>query len=407
MVPRRKFVGQVADAYEHLYDLVRLRTHPLADMLVDGPELDRKEKAWQLHRVLLQAVDDLDPGPHSPPLSHEWRRHRLLVLHHVDGLDPQTVANRLGISRRHFYREHRTAIAALADLLWERCKDRAAPSPQPLGPYGEERELDLLRLEAVRMARAERRAQPGEVVAGVLSLLQGVLEQRQLALRSEVPEPLPDVAMDAGLLRQLLLGVLGALIEGTEQATIELRAAAKEAGLHVSLRVEPPAAVRPLPPEEREERLSALAEIAQLAGARLQPQRAAGAVYGFEVHLPSGPQRTVLVVDDNEDVLALFQRYLTPHRYRVATAQTAQKALAEAHRLQPYAITLDLMMPGQDGWALMQTLLSQPGTHDIPVIVCSVLKQRDLALSLGATAFLEKPVTEQALLAALTALESG
>jgi CheY-like chemotaxis protein len=63
------------------------------------------------------------------------------------------------------------------------------------------------------------------------------------------------------------------------------------------------------------------------------------------------------------------------------------------------------MMPKQDGWHVLQTLLNQPDTSRIPVIVCSVLKQKELALSLGATAFVEKPITEQALLSALDALE--
>jgi CheY-like chemotaxis protein len=115
----------------------------------------------------------------------------------------------------------------------------------------------------------------------------------------------------------------------------------------------------------------------------------------------------VLVVDDNEDVLELFQRYLVPHQYRVVTAKAVQEGLDLAIRLQPDTITLDLMMPEQDGWDLLQALLNRPDTRHIPIIVCSVLKQKELALSLGATAFLKKPVTELQLLSALQALEEA
>ncbi len=125
---------------------------------------------------------------------------------------------------------------------------------------------------------------------------------------------------------------------------------------------------------------------------------------GFDVQLPVA-ERTVLIVDDNRDVLELFSRYLSPHHYRVASAQTAAQALDLARRLQPHAITLDLMMPHQDGWDVLQMLLNQPDTCQIPILVCSVLQQKELALSLGATAFLEKPVTEPVLLATLRALE--
>jgi CheY-like chemotaxis protein len=63
------------------------------------------------------------------------------------------------------------------------------------------------------------------------------------------------------------------------------------------------------------------------------------------------------------------------------------------------------MMPEQDGWDLLHQLLGQAATRDIPIIICSVLPQRELALSLGATAFLRKPFTEEMLLTMLNALD--
>ena len=115
----------------------------------------------------------------------------------------------------------------------------------------------------------------------------------------------------------------------------------------------------------------------------------------------------MLVVDDNDDVLELFRRYLVPHGYHVLTARSVPEALELAERIHPYAITVDLMLPGQDGWDLLQILLNRSDTRQIPIIVCSVLKQKELALSLGATAFLEKPVTEEMLLSSLSALSGS
>jgi CheY-like chemotaxis protein len=59
------------------------------------------------------------------------------------------------------------------------------------------------------------------------------------------------------------------------------------------------------------------------------------------------------------------------------------------------------MMAGQDGWETLQLLKNHPDTHDIPVLICSVLPEHDLARFLGAAELLEKPVTRPALLAAL------
>jgi CheY-like chemotaxis protein len=403
---KTEFVSQVADAYGHLYDLVYLRTHPLADALVPDPSLPRKEKAWQLHHILLNVIGELEPGTQVPALSRQWRRHRLMVLRYVKGLDPEAVADQLTVSRRHYYREHKIAIEALAGILWDRYVTHPPTShhrPESIEEQASLSRLELLRLEAARMAQASRYARVGDVIRGVLPLLHEMLHQRELDVCLALPEPLPGVSIDQNLLRQMFLGMLGHLIERADQATLQLTAQVEEAAVCLSVRVEPPAAVQPTVQAEAEEQLSTFEEMATLSSAHILPVRAGQSITGFDVELPRA-ERTVLVVDDNEDVLELFRRYLSPH-YRVVTTQTAQQTLDLARRLQPYAVTLDLMMPDQDGWDLLQVLLNQADTRHIPIIVCTVLKQKALALSLGATVFLEKPITERALLSALEALE--
>ena len=75
-----------------------------------------------------------------------------------------------------------------------------------------------------------------------------------------------------------------------------------------------------------------------------------------------------------------------------------------ARHLRPLAIVLDLMMPGQDGWEILQNLKADAATADIPVIVCSVLAQESLAQALGADAYLRKPVSREQLLVVLDPL---
>ncbi len=333
-----------------------------------------------------------------------------MVLRYAEGLDPRAVAKQLAISRRHYYRQLRVAIGAIADILWNRyvAKPSASPQAEPQAQSVAEQHppvayLELLRLEAARMTQVHRYVHIGEVINGAVSLLQGMLQSRGLSVECMLPERLPSISFDKGLLRQMLLGMLGFLAERADQARIRIAARSENSGVYLSLIVEPLTAIRIATQGEFQEQVSAFAEMATLGGARVSPLRAGEIISGFEVHLPSNPQRTVLVVDDNEDVLELFRRYLAPH-YRVATAQNAREALLLARQLQPYAITLDLMMPDEDGWDLLQVLLNRPDTRHIPIIVCTVLRQKELALSLGAAAFLPKPVSEQALLAALAAL---
>ena len=115
----------------------------------------------------------------------------------------------------------------------------------------------------------------------------------------------------------------------------------------------------------------------------------------------------MLIIDDNQDLLELFQRWLNQHGYSAVVARTAREGIELAKQLHPFAISLDLMMPEQDGWDALQTLSTQPDISRIPVIVCSVLQQEDLALSLGASAFLLKPVTTYDLLSTLEELQAG
>lgn len=407
MLPAKEFVDQVEDAYSRLYDLVYLRTHPLTDLLIGDSSLSPKEKAWQLHHLLLEVIGELKPAPQVPVVSRPWRRHQLLVLRYVRALDVETVAQELGISSRHYYREHRIAMEALAATLWPR-RVSSSQSTTDVGRSPSEEQaglghLELLRLETARVAQASRFASVDGVVEKALALLNKMLEQRHVKVQAQIPPALPRVSVDESLFRQLLLGVVEFLVEPAQGATLRLSARAEEAVVHLSVRVDLDTAVGQPRAADAAERLAAIRELAALSGAQTYMAQAGETIVTFDLQLPVA-RRTVLVVDDNEDVLELFRRYLTPHSYHVVTTRTSQEALTLARQLKPYAITLDLMMPGQDGWDLLQTLLTQPETRQIPIIVCTVLKQKALALSLGASAFLEKPVSEQVILRALEAL---
>ena len=109
----------------------------------------------------------------------------------------------------------------------------------------------------------------------------------------------------------------------------------------------------------------------------------------------------VLVIDDNVDTLQLMQRYLSNSRYHFVGASDPEQALALAEELSPAIIVLDVMLPGVDGWELLGRLREHPKTSEIPVIVCTILPQRQLALMLGAAEFIRKPVTRRILLSAL------
>jgi PAS domain S-box-containing protein len=100
----------------------------------------------------------------------------------------------------------------------------------------------------------------------------------------------------------------------------------------------------------------------------------------------------VLAIDDDPSIRDVLKSYLTKLGYDVATAGGGDEGLRLARKLKPDAIILDVMMPGMDGWMVLSALKNDPALHDIPVIMLSIIEDRGLAYSLGATEYLSKPV---------------
>jgi signal transduction histidine kinase/DNA-binding response OmpR family regulator/HAMP domain-containing protein len=105
----------------------------------------------------------------------------------------------------------------------------------------------------------------------------------------------------------------------------------------------------------------------------------------------SGAGILILCIDDDPEVIDLLTRYLVPEGYSVRSASSGDEGIKLAEELHPTAITLDIMMPGKDGWQVLRELKANPKTKDIPVIIHSIIENRPLALSLGALEVITKP----------------
>ncbi len=118
-----------------------------------------------------------------------------------------------------------------------------------------------------------------------------------------------------------------------------------------------------------------------------------------DVILPdeTGERPLALVIEHNEQAAALMQTQLKAAGFRVRHVASAEAALELAPHLRPELITLEVNLPGLDGWDLLSRLKNLPGWAHIPVVVVSVDAGQEVALSLGASAVLHKPVSRKAL----------
>ncbi|MDF1514467.1 MAG: response regulator, partial [Anaerolineae bacterium] len=128
------------------------------------------------------------------------------------------------------------------------------------------------------------------------------------------------------------------------------------------------------------------------------------AAFSISLFLPSAEGQVVVVIDDNADTLRLFQSCLAGSRFPFFDVQDPHTAMEVVQQLTPRFVILDVMLPGIDGWELLSRLREHPLTKHIPIIVCTILPQEQLALTLGAVAYLRKPFTRAELLALLDRL---
>jgi CheY-like chemotaxis protein len=101
---------------------------------------------------------------------------------------------------------------------------------------------------------------------------------------------------------------------------------------------------------------------------------------------------TVLVIDDDPDTRDLMRRMLAKEGYRVLEASDGEAGLEIARAAIPDVITLDVLMPGMDGWTVLSQLKTDPRLAAIPVVMLTITDERNLGFSLGASEYLTKPI---------------
>jgi signal transduction histidine kinase/CheY-like chemotaxis protein/ligand-binding sensor domain-containing protein len=126
------------------------------------------------------------------------------------------------------------------------------------------------------------------------------------------------------------------------------------------------------------------------------PQQFSGTAIPSPIVGPDGivvpPGERILVVEDEDEAFDTLSAYLHSAGYTPIRARSGEEALRLARSMQPLAITLDVVLPGMEGWQVLRLLKSDSATADLPVIIVSMLDNRELALAVGADDYFMKPV---------------
>lgn len=400
---RDEFLRHLRDALTHLYHAEHMRQSPLAALFGVANRVDTSSA---LRNILTDAIQALRPDDDSPPQSRAWRTYDSLYCCYVQQLAQQVVADQLAISPRQLRREQRAALEVLADQLWERISLEAG-SPraetavdEPKTQIAKASRSMSEELAWLRDAPLNKPTALDDALRAALDLLTPLATQHRVRLTSEIPHDLPGLAVHPVALNQILISLLSVAI--ARATGDEVRIAAREVGWEIGVHVQAPGATdMGLPaPDDEAANLETARQLVELCAGTLSACAAQGA-FTIKVRLAALEQLPVLVIDDNPDTLQLLWRYAAGTRYRLVSTRNPEQALSLAEAISPQVIVLDVMMPQVDGWKVLGRLRQHPLTSQIPIVVCTILAQEGLARALGANAFVRKPVTRQALLAAL------
>jgi CheY-like chemotaxis protein len=227
-----------------------------------------------------------------------------------------------------------------------------------------------------------------------------LLEREGLILRVDAPPTLPQIRGDPAILRQIVLHGL------TEAVGL---AAGKE--LHLVVRCYPGEVTYTLGDLDA----GRLRAKDPAADDGWQMIRSLLSAYGgtlwieedepaaISLSLPVLACRAILIVDDDADTRNLYQRFLRGEGYIVRVAANARAVKEALSDSRPHLVLLDVLMPQEDGWDILRDLKATTATAAIPVVICSVLTQPQLALAIGAAAVLHKPIPPETLLQTIRA----
>ncbi len=119
-----------------------------------------------------------------------------------------------------------------------------------------------------------------------------------------------------------------------------------------------------------------------------------------------GASPLILVVEDDPATSEVLTLYLAQGGYRVAHASNGDEALQRIRELRPFTVLLDVMLPGKDGWEVLQEVKCDPELKDIPIVISSEIDNKELGFALGASDYIVKPVDKISLLKKMEELSS-
>ncbi len=300
--------------------------------------------------------------------------------------------------------------------------------------------LDLSKIEAGKMDLVmEDDVSLPTLIESVIPTVRGLVKDKPVELYQEIDENLPVIKADPTKIRQVLINLFSNAAKFTDVGSITIKAVTQrspednteiivsvsDTGSGISKQDQkrlflPFSQVDASPTRKTGGSglgLSISRHYVEMHGGRIDLTSKVGKGSTFYFTLPVQPAaanrqdastnirtNAILAIDQEREVINLYQRYLQNHGFEIIPLTDPANAQKIAQEMQPLLITLDIVSTSGDGWELLKDLKTDPATRHIPVIVCSILDEREKGLNLGASEYLLKPILEDDLVQAVSNL---
>jgi CheY-like chemotaxis protein len=395
-----EFTQHIRFALQHLFEISVLDRGPslaLAPWLDQVSEPSEQVSAGQrLHQVLMQTIEQMKPTELLDPNLPRHRTYLILKRRYIDGAAVQQLETEFSSSSRQFRRDNHRAIEELVLALWNLLPQTAKAASLPLASAAPTptRSVGTLPAHSGPLAEFSRSISAVnllDMVVDAAQTLAGIINAAQTQVIADIPSDLPLVTADRVALRLALIKLLRLCIAHAPQRTLRLRATPRED--MVVLRVENLAGL-----DSADTLYNEAAQLFALTDGALSLETRGAAESDIILHLSTQQRPTVLVVDDDPAMPRIIQRYLALKPIKVISCNSTNDVVQMARETQPMLILLDVLMPKRDGWEILQELKANPDTYHIHLAVCSIWDEHELALSLGADMFFQKPIGRTELL---------
>jgi CheY-like chemotaxis protein len=403
MTTFEEFESHLREVLAHLYDPHYQPHEQLWTVL--GCEPQRGVEALQ--SLIVQEIKRLEPTPDTPPAARIRRYYELLSARFIQGMTQEETAILLNFSLRHIRREQQRAVALLARRFWDQKSDKQrlgipgrSDDDQVSGLPAAEGDSTAWRMQVRHELVSLQRSAPGVVtdigtaVSSAAKLSEVLFTENQIELKVLIPPPGLAVTVHPSILNQILMTAIEKVAQQMSSGQITMGAERENRDVKITITGQPAATRLPLYNSDFIE------EILNIVGGSSQVHVENNQVT-FTLRLLSAHKIMVLVVDDNADLVHFYRRYTMDTRYEIVHVAEGQRVFEKIEEVPPDLIVLDVMLPDSNGWDLLTQLRQHPLTQHVPVIVCSVVRREKLALALGATMYVPKPVGYQQFVQAL------